>query len=904
MSGFKMSAGRLGVLLVALGGLAAASASAVHFSARRGLRLDAQQAHEQLVLCADALQGVIDRYRMLPSVLALDSELREALSGPLDARRQALLNRKLEEVNGATHSSTLTLLDRQGVAVAASNWRTAGSNLGRDYAFRPYYRQAVETGRGRFYGVGVTTTEPGYYLSQVVRDDAGALLGVVVIKVNLSPLEGEWSRSRDIVLVSDRDGIVFLANRPQWRYRALSPMSAEARAALRDNRTYEGLELTPLPWHETEGLGPDGLLASVRPAASDRERTFLWQSMPLERDAWTLHLLRDGEPDPVATVLAGVAAGGAWLAAVFLALFIRGRRRLARLRERSRREFEQFVEQHALALRTTQDGRVQLALDIAAGRNDSLEHLPQGVSVVDADLRLVAWNRRYVELFQFPQELMRVGRPIADMFRYNARRGWLGPGDVDEAIQRRLDHLRMGTSHMHEREGPDGMVLEIRGNPLPNGGFVTSYADITSYQKAARELRTLAGALERRVEQRTRDLHAATAEAQRANRSRSRFVAAAVHDLLQPLNAARMFASAQREALRRPPTPEEGRRSELALLDNIEEALLAQDAILNGLLDISHLESGTFEVKRRDVALGPLLEALARELGVLAQARGLELVTVPSHVVVHTDENLLRRIVRNFLSNAIRYTPRGRILLCCRREGADVRIEVRDHGPGIPEALHEVIFEEFRRLDVADAFQERGTGLGLAIVERISRLLGHRLGLRSQLGRGSVFSVTVPRGDPSRVMAPEAPDDEGHGSLLQGCHIWCLDDDPRVRDATRTLLGSWECRAVVVASEDEAVQLASASDVPGLLLLDYQLGERTGPECLPALFERWGRPVPVIVVSAERDPALRERIRASGWGFLTKPIRPAALRALVTQLITREGPPSPLAPPERRVAGT
>lgn len=901
--GFTTNTRRRLFLLVAVIGLVAVSTGAASFSARRELRLKAQQAREQLLLCADALQSVIDRYRMLPSVLALDPMLREALSGTVDARQRTLLNQKLEEVNGVTHSSTLTLLDRHGVAVAASNWRSAGSNLGRDYSFRPYYRQALVAGAGRFYGVGVTTSEPGYFLSQAVRDDAGGLVGVVVIKVDLSPLEREWSRNRDTVLLSDHDQVVLLASRPAWRYRALSPLSSTARATLRDSRKYEGIELAPLSWHPVDDLGEDGALVSVAPNAFERSRTYLWHSLPLESEEWTLHLFRDGEPDPVATALASVAAGGAWLASIFLFLFVRGQRRLSRLRERSRREFEQLVEQHTLALRTNHDGRLQLGMEVA-GHKDSLEHLPQGVSVVDADLRLVAWNRRYVELFRFPLELMRVGRPIEDLFRFNARRGWLGPGDAEEAIQRRLDHLRAGTSHMHEREGPDGLVLEIRGNPLPNGGFVTSYTDITSYRKAARELRSLAVTLERRVEQRTQELRDATTEAQRANRSRSRFVAAAVHDLLQPLNAARMFASAMREAFRRPSTPQGEARGEATLLDNIEESLTAQDAILNGLLDISHLESGTFEVKRRDVPLGPLFEALTREMGVLAQARGLELCMTPTSAVVDTDEDLLGRILRNFLSNAIRYTRHGRILLCCRREGADVRIEVRDSGPGIPEALHSTIFEEFRRLDGAGASHERGTGLGLSIVERISRLLGHRLALRSAPGRGSVFSVTLPRGEPSRIMVPEAPVEEGEDSLLRGCHVWCLDDDPRVREATRTLLSSWECRVVVVGDEAEAVRLASATEVPELLLLDYQLADRTGPECLPALFERWGRPVPVIVVSAERDPALREQVRTSGWGFLAKPIRPAALRALVTQFITREGHPRHQAPGGSRAGGT
>ena len=202
------------------------------------------------------------------------------------------------------------------------------------------------------------------------------------------------------------------------------------------------------------------------------------------------------------------------------------------------------LEQHAHELRTAQDGIVQAAQQAAqqtdTGLSRSLEHLPQGVVIIDADLKLVAWNSRYVQLFRYPADLMQVGRPIADLLRHNARRGLLGPGPVEEAIERRLAHLRSGNPHLHESAKDDGTVLEICGNPLPEGGVVTSYADITSYKNAARELRSLADALEQRVADRTRDLEAARQEAERANRSKTRFVAAAVHDLLQPMNAARM----------------------------------------------------------------------------------------------------------------------------------------------------------------------------------------------------------------------------------------------------------------------------------------------------------------------------------------------------------------------------
>ncbi|MGH8444896.1 MAG: ATP-binding response regulator, partial [Solimonas sp.] len=383
-----------------------------------------------------------------------------------------------------------------------------------------------------------------------------------------------------------------------------------------------------------------------------------------------------------------------------------------------------------------------------------------------------------------------------------------------------------------------------------------------------------AGTLERRIEERTQDLRIAKGAAERANLYKTRFVAAAVHDLLQPLNAARMFVSALRHR---------GDGDPQLLVDHIEGALSAQDAILNGLLDISRLESGALEVRPRDLPLDVVLAALAREFGVLAQSRGLRLDYVTTRAVVRTDADLLRRIVQNFLSNAIRYTPQGRVLLGVRRAGDAVRIEVWDTGIGIPDAQRAAIFEEFRRLDTGRNAQERGAGLGLAIVDRIAHLLGHDIGLRSWPDRGSVFSVTVPRGDPAQLVVASPPAAQAEDSPLRGLRVCCIDDDARVRDASRALLETWGCEVTLAADADEA--LSSSAPAPDLLLLDDRLGERRGPDSLPALFAKWGGPVPVIVIAAEHDPAFAAAQREAGRAFLAKPIRPAALRALITRLV-------------------
>ena len=841
----------------------------------RALHQAGGAAREQLGLQATALERYVERYRTLPAVLALDPELHAALAQPLDVAAQARLNKRLEEVNGVTESSTLTLIDRHGMSIAASNWRTAASNVGHDYAFRPYFQRAAENGSGRFYGVGVTTGVPGYFLSEALRNAAGELLGVIVIKLELQELEDSWRDSSDAILVSDEHGVVILANRPEWLYHELRPLAAKEQLEIEHTLPYSGQALHWLPHEAGDSLGADGALTLLPDSEhAGRKHEWLWQSLALPAEGWDLHLLRDPAPARAIGRIAALAAGGVWLALIFLGLFIHSRVRLARLRKRSREELEHMVQQHAVALRTAHDDVVEAAHLAARGQSASLEHLPQGVSVIDAELRLVAWNRRYVDIFRYPSELMQVGRPIADLFRYNADRGLLGAGDAGMAIERRIEHLRAATPYLHERERPDGTVLEIRGNPVPGGGFVTSYADITAYKNAARELRTLAVTLEQRVKERTSDLQTAKGEAERANLYKTRFIAAAVHDLLQPLNAARMFVSALRSRAQATEQRE--------LVDHVDEALAAQDAILNGLLDISRLESGALEIRRRDLRLSALLEALAREFGVLAQSHGLTLDYVPTRAVVHTDEDLLRRILQNFLSNAIRYTPQGRIVLGCRRAGDDVRIEVWDSGIGIPQAQRTAIFEEFRRLDTGRNSQERGAGLGLAIVERTARLLGHAIGLRSWPSRGSVFSVTVPRGHSAGLPAAARPKAEDE-SPLRGLHIWCLDDDARVRAATHALLETWDCTVTAVADADAALALASADAPPDLLLLDYRLGDRLGPDCLPALFAAWGRTVPVIMISAEHDPALAATAREAGWGFLAKPIRPAALRALINR---------------------
>ncbi|MBV7543983.1 PAS-domain containing protein [Acidovorax sp. sic0104] len=876
-------------LLFVLAGMAGCMFVAGQWAWRHSLGEESDTVQRQLALYGQTLAQRIDRYRTLPEVLALDAQLQDALTRNLSPAEVEQLNLKLEQANGASQSSTLTLLNREGLAVAASNWRTATSNVGVDYSFRPYVQQALAQGRGSFYGIGVTTGEAGYFLSQAIRDSDGRTLGLVAIKIALQELEREWLQTPDIVLASDAHGVVFLASQDPWRYRLLEPLGDEERRELNATRQYSTQPLRPLAWRVDDHMDNGGRLVRIlSPDLPPLPGRVLWQTQPLPGTPWQLHLVHETHSSIADSRWAAAAGGGGWLALALLVLFVRQRQRLANLRQRSRQELETVLQQHAQELRTAQDGIVQAAQQAAqqtdTGLSRSLEHLPQGVVIIDADLNLVAWNSRYVQLFRYPADLMRVGQPIEDLLRHNARRGLLGAGPTEGAIERRLAHLRSGQPHLHESAKGDGTVLEIRGNPLPEGGFVTSYADITSYKNAARELRSLADALEQRVADRTRDLDAARREAERANRYKTRFVAAAVHDLLQPLNAARMFTSLLRSHVQG--------EDALRTVDSIDGALASQDAILNSLLDISRMESGQLDVHIHDVALGPLLQVLAHNFGVLAESQGLQLACVPTRAVVRTDENLLRRILQNFVSNAIRYSRRGRIVVGCRRVGRHLRIEVHDQGPGIPEALQREIFEEFRRLDEGRA-DDRGAGLGLAIVERLGRLLGHDIGLRSQLGRGSVFWVCVPLGDPAAAQqqapAPATVQQQPQEDApLQGCTAWVIEDDGPTCAATRALLERWGCQVPLAGGAPEALAHAQPGQAPQLVLLDVHLGaSHHGPDVYAQLCDRWGQAPAVILVTAERDATLRRQAAERGWGFLAKPVRAPALRALVSQTLLR-----------------
>ncbi|QWA29639.1 ATP-binding protein [Pseudomonas sp. RC3H12] len=357
---------RLGlIILLILVGTTLSAGWAMHQAKREAMATDARRAGQQLGLYANALHTLIERYRALPAVLALDPELIAALRGPVTEQVQDALNRKLERINGAANSSTLELLDRTGLAIAASNWRLPTTYVGSNYGFRPYFKQTRSQGSGRFYAVGVTSGVPGYFLASAVNDEHGRFLGAMVVKLEFPELEREWRQGNDILLVSDARGITFIANQDGWRYRELQPLSGADRAELAETRQYDKQPLVPLQHQALTRFTDTSHLTRVQ--GPDGTAEYLWERLPLEAEGWTLHLLRkpqvaeDGRN-------AALAAAAIWLSLVFAALFVSQRLRLARLRQRSREELKRQVEERTRELRTAQEGLVQSAKLAALGQ--------------------------------------------------------------------------------------------------------------------------------------------------------------------------------------------------------------------------------------------------------------------------------------------------------------------------------------------------------------------------------------------------------------------------------------------------------------------------------------------------------------------------------------------------------
>lgn len=364
-------------------------------------------------------------------------------------------------------------------------------------------------------------------------------------------------------------------------------------------------------------------------------------------------------------------------------------------------------------------------------------------------------------------------------------------------------------------------------------------------------------------------------EAETATRAKSKFLAAASHDLRQPLHAMGLFAAALSETNRRP--------EELDLVRSINASVVALEVLFNELLDISKLDSGVIQPNLSAREIQPLLSRLHNDYAQEAAEKGIKLRIRPSRAVVSSDHVLLERILRNLISNAIRYTHAGGVLVACRRRGGELRIEVRDSGVGIPAYEQERIFEEFYQVGDSTRHSKKGLGLGLAIIRRLCELLGYRIELKSLPGRGSVFAVTVPLAavGPQRLQATKT--EERAATEFNGKVVVVIDDEQAILDGTKALLSHWGCTVVVGTTTDEALdELGRLGRYPDLIIADFRLQQgATGVETIRRIRHEMGSAIPAIVVTGSTTPELSLDAQRYDFTLLNKPVIADTMRELM-----------------------
>ena len=503
----------------------------------------------------------------------------------------------------------------------------------------------------------------------------------------------------------------------------------------------------------------------------------------------------------------------------------------------------------------------------------AIENIDTGVALVDADMKLVAWNTRYQQMFDLPDPLVQVGTPIADLIRFNQRDSSLSAQEIETYVERRLDHMRAGTEHRHESEQADGRIMRIVGSPAPGGGYVTSYTDVTADRRAEQ-------ALEEKVAERTEQLREVNEALAEATQSKTRFLAAASHDLIQPLNAARLFASALGEEV-------SGDAALKALVGDLDGSIESADRLIRTLLDISKLDSGGIVPKIEDVALDQVFEEVDREFAVQAAAKGIKLRRVRTSAWVSTDRTLLTSVVRNLASNAIRYTKKGGVLLGARRTRDGVLLCVHDTGRGIaPEDIGR-IFEEFERGSSTD---REGLGLGLAIVNRTTALLDLKVHTHSTLGVGSRFALPIPV---TRWAKPTTREPIRRPARnVSKARVLVVDNDAAVLTATSALLAKWGLDPVRATGLVSALEACPTP--PDIVIMDYRLdGDERGDSVYSELCMAWKAQPPAILLTAEASEETEIAALAMDANRLLKPSSPAALRALIsTCLAQRKAPPN------------
>nr|WP_136250410.1 PAS domain-containing hybrid sensor histidine kinase/response regulator [Ningiella ruwaisensis] len=521
----------------------------------------------------------------------------------------------------------------------------------------------------------------------------------------------------------------------------------------------------------------------------------------------------------------------------------------------------------------------------------SLENIDQGISVVDKNLNLVAWNKRYIDLFSYPESLVQVGAPIEPLIRHNVLRGDCGPGEIEIQVQKRLEHLKNGTPHRFTRQRDDGHVIEMVGNPLPGGGFVTSFHDITGHVEIQQALKESNIDLAARVAKRTEEVHSINAElrleierrnhlekklirarkeAEDANASKTRFLALASHDVLQPLNAAKLYLTILEEA--------DIAEDLKATIRKLSDSVVSSETLISTILDISRLDQGELKPFIETLNVREILTPIINEMSMKAKEKGLGFRSRIQDCFISADKTYLYRIVQNLASNAVKYTQTGKVLLTVRVHKERVKIEVRDTGIGIPELQQAAIFSDFYRVENS---QEQGIGLGLGVVKRLTQQLDCQVRVYSKEEVGSCFSIEfkqVPPPEAAKIVRSPSK------SVFSKLKVLCIDDQRENLDAMEALLGKWGIDVQTAQNYEKALEIAKSFE-PHILFVDYQLGRGPdGLELIDMIRHQNNTILPACLVTAQRGDELMKGCSDHGVNYLAKPLKPAKLRTLIQSM--------------------
>lgn len=554
----------------------------------------------------------------------------------------------------------------------------------------------------------------------------------------------------------------------------------------------------------------------------------------------------------------------------------------------------------------------------------AIENVSEGISVIDSSLQLVAWNRQYLDIFNYPDSFIYIGCPISQLIHFNLSQQGYFVNDIDAQVKKRIQYIKEGSHHNSEYKLQNGKTIRIEGNPITGGGFVMIFSDITKYRQTEKVLKDENTDLESRVRYRTAELEQANrelaqanselaqaqAKAEQAHIKKSQYLKACSHDLLQPLSAARLFSSAITLSSR----VNNEEREQIKKIDNSLE--IANNLLLD-LNEIARIESGNILPTIAPVEINYLFSMLTSEFTALTTEYQIDFHFKTSKLYIASDITLLARIVQNFLSNAFRYAHRfdnnnSKVLLGCRRQGNELSIQVFDNGPGIPEHKQQQVFEQFTQLHTENAIGPKGLGLGLNIAQSLANILNHKIDLKSQVNRGCLFSVNVPICQ-APVIHTQAP--QPASMSLQGVGVLCIDNEKTILSGMSELLSAWQCHVFTAMNAQQAKEIyADHEDEIDILLVDFQLtGHQSdneplsnkvyaneqhlpsysqdrvnGIELIEQLRAMSHYALPAILITATTDNNLMSLAKQADIGYLRKIIKPIALRSLMSSLLSKE----------------